>query len=164
MKRSSAAGAILFAIVWFAMVLPVWAQQSGAGGGPLRMTIEGPGSQLSTIAVSGLKNLGGDDDHRTSSDFVNTLRRDLDLSGYFRNIDPHAFIEDPQTSGFELGQFNFADWRSINADFLVKGSVSATGGGLKLTAYLYDVAGQRRMMGKNYSGQPNDAARMARRF
>src|SRR5208337_4979837 len=85
-----------------------------ANGGPITITIAGPGSQLSTIAVSGLKNLGGDDDHRAGSAFVGTLRRDLELSGYFRIIDPHAYIEDPQTSGFELGQFNFADWRSIN--------------------------------------------------
>ena len=128
------------------------------------MTIAGPGSQLSTIAVSGLKNSGGDDDHRISSEFIATLRRDLELSGYFRIIDPHAYVEDPQSSGFELGQFNFADWRSINADFLVKGSIAADGSGVKLTAYLYDVAQQRRMMGKNYSGNAIDAARMARRF
>ena len=118
------------------------------------MPIMGPGGQLSPIAVSGLKNLGGDDDHRIGNAFVGTLRRDLEFSGYFRLLDPHAYIEDPQTSGFELGQFNFADWRSINADFLVKGSVNGSGGGLKLTAYLYDVAQQRRMMGKNYSGDP----------
>ena len=114
--------------------------------------------------MSGLKNLGGDDDHRIGNAFVSTLRRDLELSGYFRLLDPHAYIEDPQTSGFELGQFNFADWRSINADFLVKGSVNASGGGVKLTAYLYDVAQQRRMMGKNYSGDAGDVTRMARRF
>ncbi len=141
----------------------------GPGPGPITITIAGPGSQLSTIAVSGLKNLGGDDDHRVGSTFVGTLRRDLELSGYFRIIDPHAYIEDPQSSGFELGQFNFADWRSINADFVVKGSVAAsgpgtTGAGVKLTAFLYDVAQQRRMMGKNYSGDPGDVARMARRF
>ena len=128
------------------------------------MHIEGPGGQLSTIAVSGLKNLGGDDDHSVGSGFVGTLRRDLELSGYFRIIDPHAYIEDPQSSGFELGQFNFADWRSINADFVVKGSVRASGQGVKLTAYLYDVASQRRMMGKNYSGDAGDVPRMARRF
>ena len=128
------------------------------------MPIVGPGGQLSPIAVSGLKNLGGDDDHHIGNAFVSTLRRDLELSGYFRLLDPHAYIEDPQTSGFELGQFNFADWRSINTDFLVKGSVNGSGGGLKLTAYLYDVAQQRRMMGKNYSGDPADVPRMARRF
>ncbi len=131
---------------------------------PITMTIAGPGSQLSTIAVSGLKSLGGDNDHQISKDFISTLRKDLELSGYFRIIDPHAYIEDPQSSGFELGQFNFADWKSINADFLVKGSIAADASGMKLTAYLYDVAQQRRMMGKNYTGNATDAARMARRF
>jgi len=140
------------------------AAAQGAGAGPITITIAGPGGQLSPIAVSGLKNLGDDDDHRIGSAFVGTLRRDLELSGYFRLIDPHAYIEDPQTSGFELGQFNFADWRSINADFVVKGSVGAGGPGVKLTAYLYDVAQQRRMMGKNYSGDAGDVPRMARRF
>jgi TolB protein len=76
---------------------------------PITMQIRGPGSQLSTMAVSGLKSLSGDDDHHISSEFINTLRRDLELSGYFRIIDPHAYVEDPQSSGFELGQFNFAD-------------------------------------------------------
>src|SRR5271169_4561981 len=144
-----------------AMVL---ALATGCAAADITITIAGPGSQLSTIAVSGLKSLGGDDDHRIANAFISTLRRDLELSGYFRIVDPHAYIEDPQSSGFELGQFNFADWKSINADFVVKGSISADGSGIKLTAYLYDVAQQRRMMGKNYSGSAIDAARMARRF
>ena len=149
-----------------AMVLALATGRAAAQGAAptITMRIAGPGSQLSTIAVSGLKSLGGDDDHRVGNAFVSTLRRDLELSGYFRIIDPHAYIEDPQTSGFELGQFNFADWRSINADFVVKGSTNVGGDGVKLTAYLYDVAQQRRMMGKNYSGDAGDVPRMARRF
>src|SRR5713101_5967472 len=134
-----------------------------AEAAPITMPIVGPGSQISTIAVSGLKSVSGDNDHHISSVFVETLRRDLELSGYFRIIDPHAYIEDPQASGFELGQFNFGDWKSINADFVVKGSVNVSGT-MKLTAYLYDVASQRRMMGKNYSGDAGDVPRMARRF
>jgi TolB protein len=137
---------------------------AAAYGAPITITIAGPGSQLSTIAVSGLKNLGGDDNHEISDAFVHTLRRDLELSGYFRIIDPHAYIEDAQSSGFELGQFNFGDWKSINADFLVKGSVNSSGNGVKLVAYFYDVASQRRMMGKNFSGDAGDVPRMARRF
>lgn len=150
-----------------AIVSQLMAGRAGAqpaAGEPITITIAGPGSQLSAIAVSGLKNLGGDNDHRAGSAFVGTLRRDLELSGYFRIIDPHAYIEDPQSLGFELGQFNFADWRSINADFLVKGSVSLSGPGVKLTALLYDVAQQRRMMGKNFTGDATDVPRMARRF
>src|SRR5271156_2194482 len=159
MKLTIRASALMCAIV-FAQALA----GSAAGAAPIIIDINGPGGQLSPIAVSGLKNIGGDDDHRIGNAFVSTLRRDLDLSGYFRLLDPHAYIEDPQTSGFELGQFNFADWRSINADFLVKGSVSASGNVVKLTAYLYDVAQQRRMMGKSYPGDAGDVPRMARRF
>jgi TolB protein len=160
MRRLIFAYAILCATAVLLLPRPAAAQ----GNGRITITIKGPGSQLSTIAVSGLKDLGGDGDHRIGSAFVGTLSRDLELSGYFRIIDPHAYIEDPQSSGFELGQFNFADWRSINADFLVKGSVTAGGTGVKLTAFLYDVAQQRRMMGKNFTGDAGDVPRMARRF
>ncbi len=160
MKLAIRASALICAIAFTLALLT----GPTAGAAPIVMPITGTSGQLSTIAVSGLKSLGGDDDHSIGNSFVGTLRRDLELSGYFRIIDPHAYIEDPQSSGFELGQFNFADWRSINADFVVKGSVNASGSGVKLTAYLYDVAQQRRMMGKNYSGDPNDVARMARRF
>ena len=162
MKRSILSFLIMRCAITFTVALAFIAAPAMAA--PITIEIRGPGSQLSTMAVSGLKSLSGDDDHHISSVFINTLRKDLELSGYFRIIDPHAYVEDPQSSGFELGQFNFADWRSINADFLVKGSIAADGAGIKLTAYLYDVAQQRRMMGKNYSGNANDAARMARRF
>lgn len=137
---------------------------ASAASAQIKMSIVGPGSQLAKIAISGFKNGGGDDSHQVSSDFVSTLRRDADLSGYFQTLDPHAYIEDPQNSGFELGQFNFADWRSINADFLVKGTVTASASDVKVTAYLYDVAQQRRMMGKSYNGDLKDVPRMARRF
>src|SRR5579885_2144467 len=123
-----------------ALIVPVSARAQ------IKMSIVGPGSQLAAIAVSGLKSLSGDDGHELSHAFIRTLNRDLQLSGY------------------ELGQFNFADWRSINADFLVKGAVSSDGQNVQLTAYLYDVAQQRRMMGKNFTGSPDDVPRMARRF
>src|SRR5580700_4666983 len=94
--------------------------------GPIQMKIVGA-EQVSPIAVSALKNLGGDDDQQVSSVFVKTLSRDLELAGYFRLIDPKAYIEDAQSSGYDVGQFNFADWRSINAEFLVKGAARRDG-------------------------------------
>ncbi len=143
---------------FLALILPVAAQAQ------IKMSIIGPGSQLAAMAVSPLKNLSGDDSHDISGAFTRTLDRDLQLSGYFRIVDSHAYIEDPQQSGYELGQFNFADWRSINADFLVKGAVTVNGSNVQLTALLYDVAQQRRMMGKNFTGGTDDVPRMARRF
>jgi len=128
----------------------------------ITMRIVGP-EQLSPIAVSGLKNLGGVDD-RLSTAFTEILRRDLKLSGYFRLIDQQTYIEDPQKSGYDLGQFNFGDWSSINAEFLVKGAIKRDGENVSLVAMLFDVAQQRRMMGKKFTGIPHDVGEMARKF
>ena len=130
----------------------------------IKMEIIGPGSTLSAIAVSDLKNLAGAERQPGSSAFTSTLVRNLELSGYFRIVDPAAYIEDPQQSGYELGQFDFANWSVINTVFLVKGAVRHEGANVTLTAFLYDVAQQRRMMGKQYTGGAGDVPRMARRF
>ncbi|MGH7864487.1 MAG: DPP IV N-terminal domain-containing protein [Candidatus Binataceae bacterium] len=130
----------------------------------IKMEIIGPGSTLSAIAVSDLKNLGAAGREPVSAAFTSTLVRNLELSGYFRIVDPAAYIEDPQQSGYELGQFKFANWSAINTVFLVKGAIRQEGASLSLTAFLYDVAQQRRMMGKQYSGGAGDVGRMARRF
>jgi TolB protein len=131
---------------------------------PIKMQIVGPSSTLAPIAVSDLKNLGGDEQQSVSHRFVQILRRDLDLSGFFRIVPAKAYIEDPQNSGYDLGKFNFADWSSINADFLVKGAVSVNGGQVSLEALLFDVAEQRRMFGTRFNGGPGDVPQMARRF
>ena len=135
-----------------------------AANAQISMRIIGPGTTTSPIAIPGLKNLGGDSQQRLSAAFVDTLRRDLTLSGLFRVIDPHAYVEDSQATGYDLGQFNFADWSSINATFLVKGGVEQRDGKVTLTAMLFDVGQQRRMMGKRFSGERRDMREMARRF
>lgn len=128
---------------------------------PIQITGAG---QLYPIAVSGLKDLGGDDAHKVSRVFDTTLTRDLRLSSFFRIINSEAYIEDPQTSGYDIGQFNFADWRSINAEFLVKGAVTHHAGKVTVEALLFDVGEQRRMMGKRFTGEPDEVGEMARRF
>ena len=143
------------------VLMLAWA---GFARAQIKMEIVGPGSKLSAIAVSPLRNLGGDDEHTLSSEFVDILSRDLRLSGYFRIIDPHSYIEDAQNSGFQLGQFNFADWSSLNAEFLVKGGLTVNGDAISLEAYLFDVAQQRQDTGKRFHGDRRDVRRMARRF
>jgi TolB protein len=135
-----------------------------SGSGPIKMEISGNGGQLYPIAVSALKNLGGDDGDQISNGFDMVLMRDLKLSSFFHLIDPKSYIEDAQSSGYDVGQFNFADWKSIGADFLVKGAVTRNGDSIQLEALLFDVANQRRLMGKKFNGSPHDVGEMARRF
>jgi TolB protein len=153
---------LVFLLAYIILPAAVWAQSTN--NGPLRMQITGPGSRQIPIALPQLKNLGGDDNQQLSSHFVDILRRDLKLSTYFSVIDPHAYIENSQTSGYDLGKFNFGDWSSINAEFLVKGAVQRQGNDVSLQALLFDVANQRRMMGKQFTGDPQDVGQMARRF
>ncbi|HKV53498.1 MAG TPA: hypothetical protein VJN94_02550 [Candidatus Binataceae bacterium] len=127
------------------------------------LQISGAGQEY-PIAVSGFKNLAGDDDHKVSGVFDATLIRDLKLSSFFHVIDPHAYIENPESSGYDVGKFNFADWSSINAEFLVKGAVNRQGGKVTLEALLFDVGEQRRMMGRRFTGEPREVSEMARRF
>ena len=136
----------------------------GAQAQPIHMTISGPGSTAAPIAVSEFKNLGGDDQGTASHDFVRVLRHDLDLSGFFSIVPPKSYIEDPQNSGYDLGKFNFADWSPLNAEFLVKGAVTVSGGQVSIEALMFDVAQQRRMFGTRFSGGPADVEQMARRF
>jgi TolB protein len=131
---------------------------------PIHMTISGPGATVAPIAVSEFKNLGGDNQGTVSHDFVRVLRHDLELSGFFSIISPKSYIEDPQNSGYDLGKFNFGDWSSLNADFLVKGAVTARGGQVSVEALMFDVAQQRRMFGTRFSGGSSDVEEMARRF
>ncbi len=149
---------------WALALVTLAIASTNAAAQPIKFEIIGPGSKVSAIAVSQLKNLGGDDDGTVSGQFVHTLSRDLQLSGYFRILDPQAYIEKAQDSGFSLGQFNFADWSSINAEFLVKGSVTASDQQITLQAFLFDVPGQRQILGKQFSGSGEDVVRMANRF
>ncbi|HUY17716.1 MAG TPA: DPP IV N-terminal domain-containing protein [Candidatus Binataceae bacterium] len=129
---------------------------------PLKMTITG-GNRVSNIALSQLKDLGGDQG-RLSAHFVSTLTRNLKLSGDFKVLDPASYIEKPQSSGIDVGQINFGDWSSISADFLVKGSIQVNGSQVSLVAMLFDVSTQQRMMGKRFVGGPGDVREMARLF
>jgi TolB protein len=149
---------------WVAMVAALALGAADAAAQGIKFEIVGPGSKQSAIAVSQLKNLGGDDDGKVSGQFVHTLTRDLELSGFFRILDSNAYIEKAQDSGYALGQFNFADWSSINAEFLVKGSVTASDQQVSLQAFLYDVGGQRQLLGKQFNGTGEDIGHMARRF
>jgi TolB protein len=151
----------LFALILAMLTLTLL---DGAARAQINMPIVGPQSGGFPIAVSPLKNLSGDESNQISASFNTILTRDLKLSGYFHLIDPASFIENAQTSGYDVGQINFNDWKSIGADFLVKGAVTHSGSNVEVEALLFDVANQRRLTGKKFDGSPGDVGEMARRF
>lgn len=126
-------------------------------------SIFGPGSASFPIAVTTLKNLGGDQNAALGQRFAAVLSRDLDLSGYFRLVDPKTFIEDPQTSGFNAAEIDFVGWAAIGAQAIVKGGITVTGDTVSIEFRLFDVPGRSEIaqVGKRYSGARADLPRMA---
>ena len=125
--------------------------------------IFGPGSESFPIAIVPLKNLGGDPGGELGARFAQVLSRDLDLSGYFRLLDPKTFIENPQTSGITAGEIDFVGWAALGAQALVKGGVTTSGDTATVEVRLFDVPGRHDVpqASRRYSGPRADLPRMA---
>jgi TolB amino-terminal domain len=101
MMKTRAVAIVVLVMLLGALQKGTHAQDNLPGSLP-PIQITGAG-QLYPIAVSPLKDLGGDSTHTVSGVFDKTLTRDLQLSSFFRIIDSQAYIEDPQTSGYDIG-------------------------------------------------------------
>jgi TolB protein len=126
-------------------------------------SIFGAGSESFPIAVLPLKNLGGDNGGTVGQEFSRVLTRDLELSGYFRLIDPKTFVEDPQQAGLTAETTDFVGWAALGASEVVKGGVTASGDGVKVEVHLFDVPGRKDVpeVGRAFNGARGDVARMA---
>lgn len=102
-----------------------------------------------------ITNFSGDIGAETSSIVSSNLKN----SGLFAPIDPAAFIQqisDPNAVP------RFEDWRVINAQALVTGTVSKEGDGrLKAEFRLWDVFGNEQIIGQQYFTNPNNSRRLA---
>ena len=93
-----------------------------------------PGERAVPIAIPMPKGSGPNDE------FWTVVRRDLELSGWFRVLDANASLE-PTTAGIRLGEFDFADWRPTGATILAKTSLAATDDKLRTEVWIYGVDG-----------------------
>src|SRR5437016_3117871 len=128
--------------------------------------IVGQGGQRFPIAVSPLKNLGGDnaDAARLSTGIADAMVHDLELSGWFKVLDRSAYLENAQSSGITLGTFDFKNWSTIGAEGLVKGGFSVQGDEVSVELRLFDVYQNKERIGKRYTGRVRDFRRIAHKF
>jgi TolB protein len=91
------------------------------------------------------------------------VRHDLEMSGYFKVLNPDAFIE-PASAGLEPGQFKFEDWDVPDAVVLGKTKVESVGDKVRAEVWVYDVPGRRKLGAKAFTGDPNQARRMGHRI
>ncbi len=87
------------------------------------------------------------------------VRADLVSSGLFEMIDQQAFLQSPEAL---QARPRFSDWRVINAQALVSGSVSfPEDGRLRTTFRLWDVLAETQMRGRAYTTSRDNWRRVA---
>ena len=91
-------------------------------------------------------------------EITEVVKNNLENSGLFKNLNPKAFLQPPQ----ELIQRpDFRDWRIIDAQILVEGSIYSDENKIKLEVQLWDVYGERRMLGLSLSSKKDNWRRIA---
>lgn len=95
--------------------------------------------------------------------FYDTVKRDLELSGWFKIVDPAAYIE-PAGTGIKLGEFKFEDWETAGAVALAKSGLSAPAAGkLRAEVWVYDVNGASKLGAKAFTVDASAARTLAHR-
>lgn len=102
---------------------------------------------------------GAGEEARIGRDMAQVIAANLERSGLFRPLDPKSFIQTPESLRV---QPRFADWRLINAQALVNGSITLQpGGAMKAEFRLWDVFAEQQMTGLAYSTVANNWRRVA---
>jgi TolB protein len=96
------------------------------------------------------------------ADIASVISADLERSGLFRPVDPRAFIQKPEAM---LVRPRFGDWRQINVQALVNGTIERESDGrLKTTFRLWDVFAEQQMTGFIFRAAPTRWRRIAHKI
>ena len=92
---------------------------------------------------------GGGTADASGTDITGVVAADLERSGLFKPINEQAFIE--RISNGDAVP-HYADWRQINANAIVTGTITPTGGDkVRISFRLWDTLGQQQIAGKEYN-------------
>ena len=98
-------------------------------------------------------------DGEIGADIAAVVSGNLERSGLFKPVDKGAFLQKPKSLQV---QPRFSDWRVINSQALVNGSVELQPDGrLRVEFRLWDVFAEAQMTGLAYFTEPNNWRRVA---
>lgn len=120
---------------------------AGAAHAELKIDITRGNVEPMPIAVTTLTGSGVDD--ADGENISGVVAADLERSGLFRPISKDAFIE--QVSNGDAVP-RYADWRQINANAVVTGTITPIGNDrIRISVRLWDAAAQQQIAGKEYN-------------
>ncbi len=111
----------------------------------LRIDITRGGMEPMPIALPDLNARSGGEAGQLGEDVMRVVAGDLERSGLFRPIEQGAYIE-KITAATSIPRF--ADWRQINAQALVTGTISIEGDKIRVPFRLWDVYGEQQIAGR----------------
>lgn len=95
-------------------------------------------------------------------DIASVVSADLERSGLFAPIDPHAYI---QTSSSMQAAIRYPDWKQINAQALVGGKVELQpDGSVRVECRLFDVYAEQQMAGEAFKAAASGWRRIAHKI
>ena len=117
----------------------------------IRIDVSGAQSEPLPFAMPDL--IGDDGDELTE-----VVVADLERSGLFRHINPNAYIQ--KFSSIDTRP-NFNDWRAINAQALIYGTVSERFGKMTVAFRIYDVYAGTELYAKSFTADAKSWRKLA---
>lgn len=102
------------------------------------------GRDLTPMAIPDTLEPGGDTEEIAET-VQKTLRRDMELSGWFKVLPDDSYFFDPSEEGMGASSINFQNWFETSAQALIKSSVRTTGDSIVLDLRLFNVEGGQQI-------------------
>ncbi len=138
---------LLLALLTVLSTIPVQAERPDERPRLINIRLTAPGRSSLPIAVPRPKGDGS-----ATDEFWSVVRRDLEISGWFRVLDPDGFVE-PAHAGVRLGEFEFDDWKVPGATVLAKTVLTDNGANSRAEVWVYDVNGASKIDARAFSGR-----------
>ncbi len=137
------------------------AAQAAGNDGVLHATVDQGVIQPLPIAIM-ITSANDASGNNLGQQISKVVSADLERSGYFKPIDPNAFI---QTSLDVNVQPNYTDWRTINAQALANGLARVDADGrLSVDFRLWDTFGEKQLLGQSLTATPDNWRRVAHKI
>ena len=104
------------------------------------------------------------DSEKIAVEAADLLSKTLEFTGYFKIINPEAFLADIANPAIIRPNIQFENWTGIGAELLVTGGLYMKNGLVEVELRMFDTFKHRLVVGKKYRALPRDLRRVVRRF
>lgn len=122
------------------------------------ITVTGANVKRAKLALGTLRSLAGPGDGALAAKISKQVREDLELMNLFDFIEPNLFAN--IEAGGDIYKLRYAEWGPLQSSFVLRLGYRATGGKVTLEGVLFDVPGEKRILGKTYTFPADQTAKM----